>query len=186
MWQRKALRKRRLQAPFLLCGEMRRSSRVRRDTAARNSIQPVGAPCGIGYYRNGDGLQKWRVLMKIVYPTIGCIILALTVSANAATSLSDDFWLLGNFTQNVPCKGDGTDPAEAKVEISPQQIESKIGVCTFLDTKEDSKSVKLHVECQFPAGPLMGEITFTQKPNNTIDFIDRDKTYNATLYRCPK
>ncbi len=129
--------------------------------------------------------------MKIVYPIIGCVTLALTAivntaSLNAATTLSDDFWLLGNFTQNVPCKGDGTDPAEAKVAISAQQIESKIGICTFLDTKEDSKSVKLHVECQFPAGPLMGEITFTQKPNSTIDFIDRDKTYNATLYRCPK
>jgi len=24
------------------------------------------------------------------------------------------------------------------------------------------------------------------KPNNTIDFVDRDKTYTATLYRCPK
>ncbi len=126
------------------------------------------------------------VLMKIIYPIIGCITLALAANANAAASLSDDFWLLGNFTQNVPCKGDGSDPAEAKVQISAQQIESKIGVCTFLDTKEDTKSIKLHVECQFPAGPLMGEITFTQKPNNTIDFVDRDKTYTATLYRCPK
>jgi hypothetical protein len=77
--------------------------------------------------------------MKIVYPIIGRITLALiaivnSASVNAATALSDDFWLLGNFTQNVPCKGDGTDPAEAKVAISPQQIESKIGICTFLDT----------------------------------------------------
>ena len=32
----------------------------------------------------------------------------------------------------------------------------------------------------------MGDITFTMKPNNTIDFVDRDKTYTATLYRCPK
>jgi hypothetical protein len=140
----------------------------------------------MGTIQSGMGYKKCGVLMKIVYPIIACIALALAASASAATSLSDDFWLLGNFTQNVPCKGDGTDPAEAKVEVSTQQIESKIGICTFLDTKEDSKSVKLRVECQFPAGPLMGEITFTQKPNNTIDFIDRDKTYNATLYRCPK
>jgi hypothetical protein len=32
----------------------------------------------------------------------------------------------------------------------------------------------------------MGDITFSQKPNNTIYFVDRDKTYTATLYRCPK
>ena len=61
----------------------------------------------------------------------------------------------------------------------------KVGVCKFLDAKADGKSVSTHVECQFPAGPLMGDITFTQKPNNTIDFVDRDKTYTATLYRCP-
>ena len=124
--------------------------------------------------------------MKVIYPLIGCIGLALATDANAAAQLSDDFWLLGNFTQNVPCKGDGSDPVEAKVQISAQEIDSKVGVCTFLDSKEDSKSVKLHVECQFPAGPLMGEITFTKKPNNTIDFVDRDKTYSATLYRCPQ
>jgi hypothetical protein len=154
-------------------------------------LSPLAHSATLATIRMGWGSKKGRVLMKIVYLTIGCVTLALAAivnaaNVNAATSLADDFWLLGNFTQNVPCKGDGTDPVEAKVAISPQQIESKIGVCTFLDTKEESKSVKLHVECQFPAGPLMGEITFTQKPNNTIDFIDRDKTYNATLYRCPK
>jgi hypothetical protein len=123
--------------------------------------------------------------MKFVYPMIGCVTFALTASATAAT-ISENYWLLGNYTQNVPCKGDGSDPAEAKVQISAQEIDSKVGVCTFLDSKEDAKSIKLQVECQFAAGPLMGEITFTQKSNNTVDFVDRDKTYTATLYRCPK
>ncbi len=125
--------------------------------------------------------------MKIIFPLIGCIALALTAGAGAGP-LADDFWLLGNYTQNVPCKGDGTDPAELKVKISTQAIDSKVGVCTFLDAKPagSGKSIKAHVECQFPAGPLMGDITFTMKPNNTIDFVDRDKTYTATLYRCPQ
>ncbi len=123
--------------------------------------------------------------MKVVYPLIGGLTLVMAAGANAAP-LSDDFWLLGNFTQNVPCKGDGTDPPELKVHVTPTEIDSKVGVCTFLDAKEDGKSVKAHVECQFPAGPLIGDITFTMKPNNTIDFVDRDKTYTATLYRCPK
>jgi len=123
--------------------------------------------------------------MKFVYPLIGCIILALTAGTNAA-SLSDDFWLLGNFTQNVPCKGDGSDPAELKVKVTTTEIDSKVGVCTFLDTKEDGKTVKAHVECQFPAGPLMGDVTFTQKTDNTVDFIDGNKLYTAVLYRCPK
>jgi hypothetical protein len=123
--------------------------------------------------------------MRLFYPLIGCFTLTLITGADAG-ALSDDFWLLGDFTQNVPCKGDGSDPVEAKVKISTDQIDSKVGVCKFLDAKADGKRVNTHVECQFPAGPLMGDITFTQKPNNTIDFVDRDKTYTATLYRCPK
>jgi hypothetical protein len=125
--------------------------------------------------------------MKIIYPLIGCVTLALTAGV-AAAPLSDDFWLLGNYTQNVPCKGDGSDPVELKVKVTTTEIDSKVGVCTFIDAKVDAngKSIKAHVECQFPAGPLMGDITFTIKPNNTIDFVDRDKTYTATLYRCPQ
>jgi hypothetical protein len=122
---------------------------------------------------------------KLIGPLIGCVTLALTTGAFAG-ALSEDFWLIGDFTQNVPCKGDGNDPVEAKVKISTDQIDSKVGVCKFLDATPDGKRVSTHVECQFPAGPLMGDITFTLKPNNTIDFVDRDKTYTATLYRCPK
>ena len=123
------------------------------------------------------------VPMRLVGWLIGCTALVAGISgANA----EDDFWLSGNYTQNVPCKGDGTDRPEVKVQISPQEIESKIGVCTFLDSKVDSKSVVGHVECKFPAGPLMGDVTFTLKPNNTVAFVDSNKTYTATLYRCPK
>ncbi len=122
--------------------------------------------------------------MRTIHLLIGCITLALTAGASAAP-LSENFWLLGNFTQNVPCKGDGSDSAEVKVKVTASEIDSKVGACTFLDTKEDSKTLKAQVECQFPAGPLIGEITFTRKPDNTIDFVDRDKTYTATLYRCP-
>jgi hypothetical protein len=123
--------------------------------------------------------------MRIVYPLIGGVMLAVTATATAAP-LSDHFWLLGNFTQNVPCKGDGTDPPELKVKVTTTEIDSKVGVCTFIDAKEDSNSLQAHVECQFPAGPLMGDITFTQKSKNTVAFVDRDRTYTATLYRCPK
>ncbi len=123
--------------------------------------------------------------MKIICPVICCTALALGFGA-AAASAADDFWLSGNYTQNVPCKGDGSDPVDLKVQISTQEIDSKVGICTFLDTKFDATSVKAHVECKFPAGPLMGDITFTQKPNNTVDFVDSNKSYTATLYRCPK
>jgi hypothetical protein len=86
--------------------------------------------------------------MRLVGWLIGCTAL---VAAMPGANAEDDFWLGGNYTQNVPCKGDGTDRPEVKVHISTQEIESKIGVCTFLDTK-----------------------------------VDSNKTYTATLYRCPK
>jgi hypothetical protein len=61
--------------------------------------------------------------MKILYAFAGAVTLALAPAAGA-DPLADDFWLLGDYTQNKPCKGDGTDPAELKVKISTEQIES--------------------------------------------------------------
>ena len=123
--------------------------------------------------------------MRVIHPLICCIGLALTASA-AAAPVQDDFPLTGNYTQNVPCKGDGTDPAELQVKISAQEIDSKVGVCMLLDTKRNGKSINAHVECKFPAGPLMGDVTFTIQPDNTIKFLDRDQNYRSVLYRCPQ
>jgi hypothetical protein len=94
--------------------------------------------------------------------------------------------LFGEFTQNVPCRGDGSDPAELKARISPDQIEAKAGACKFLDTRSEADRLKAHALCQFPAGPLIGDFTFTKKSDGTIDFVDRDGTYTAILYRCSK
>ena len=123
--------------------------------------------------------------MKVIHPLICCISLALTASVGAAP-VGDDFPLTGSYTQNVPCKGDGSDPVELQVKISAQEIDSKVGVCTFLDTKRNGKSINAHVECRFPAGPLMGDVTFTIQPDNTIKFLDRDQNYRSVLYRCPR
>ena len=80
---------------------------------------------GLGHDIRGD------FVMKLVYALIGCVTLALTTGASAG-ALSDDFWLLGDFTQNVPCKGDGSDPVEAKVKISTDQIDLKSASASFL------------------------------------------------------
>jgi hypothetical protein len=115
------------------------------------------------------------------------VILATTAEAPAGSELlRSDHWLLGEFTQNVPCKGDNSDPAELKARISTDQLESKAGVCKFLDAHPESNRLKAHALCQFPAGPLIGDFTFTRKNNGTIDFVDRDGTYAAILYRCSK
>ena len=69
--------------------------------------------------------------MKAIYPLSKYAIIAATGGIFALTSgaladstgLSEKSWLLGNFTQNGPCKGDGSDPAELKVRIDTHQIE---------------------------------------------------------------
>jgi len=127
-----------------------------------------------------------RRVFRIIRPVIGCATIAAVAVLSGAAIAEDDFPLAGNYTQNVVCKGDSTDPATAKVAISAQEIVSNVGVCTILDTKKDGDSIFAHVECKFAGGPLMGDITFTPKPDNTVQFVDRDMTYKALLYRCPK
>jgi hypothetical protein len=128
----------------------------------------------------------WRgFVMRFVYPLIGCVTLAFTLGA-ALASTEDDMPVIGNYTQNKPCKGDGSDPPELKVTISSQGIDSKMGVCKFLDHSVDGKKFKAQVECKLPAGVLMSDITFTVKPDNNLDFVDRDQNYKVILYRCPQ
>jgi hypothetical protein len=123
---------------------------------------------------------------KIISVSLTVAYVAFGVSARAATPPAQSAPpLIGTYMQNVPCKGDGTDKPALKVTISAQQIVSNVGVCTILDNKRDGKSFKLHVECKFPAGPLVGDLTFTPQPDNTVKFVDRDNTYNTILHRCP-
>ena len=126
-------------------------------------------------------------MFKLIHPLCGCYAIAIVAASVTGSAVAaDNFPLEGNYTQNVACKGDGTDAPTAKVSISPQEIVSNVGICTILDTKKTGDSYLAHVECKFPSGPLMGDITFTPKPDNTIEFLDRDSTYKALLYPCPK
>lgn len=111
-------------------------------------------------------------------------VVALVAGIGAAAA-ADDFPLTGTYTQNVPCKGDGSDSIAVQVKISPTEIVSNVGVCTILDTKHDGDSIDAHVECRFDSGPLMGDVKFTPLPDKTIDFVDRDDNYKAILHRCP-
>jgi hypothetical protein len=114
------------------------------------------------------------------------IALALGTAAGAGAALAaDDFPLTGNYTQNVICKGDGSDPVAVRVKITPQEIDSNVGACAILDTTRDGDTITVRVECKFPAGPLMGNLSFTPRPDHTIDFVDRDGNYKAVLHRCP-
>jgi len=121
-----------------------------------------------------------------LYSVIGRFALVLVVLAGAGGAFADDdLPLTGSYTQNVPCKGDGSDPKSVQVKISPEAIVSNMGVCTILNSTRDGDTYNDHVECKFASGPLMGDISFTPRPDNTVDFIDRDGNYKAVLHRCP-
>jgi hypothetical protein len=118
---------------------------------------------------------------------VGCVALALVAAGGMGAALADDdFPLTGSYTQNVPCKGDGTDPKAVQVKISPQQIISNMGVCTILSSKHDGDKFTEHVECKLSAGPMMADISFTQRPDKTVDFVDSGGNYKAILHRCPE
>jgi hypothetical protein len=125
-------------------------------------------------------------VVKIIHSAVlGASVALAAIAVTGAAIADDDFPLTGTYMQNVPCKGDGTDPAALRVKITPQEIDSNVGVCTILDTKKDGDSVLAHVECKLAGGPLVGDITFTSLPDNTVEFVDRDITYKAVLHRCP-
>jgi hypothetical protein len=116
----------------------------------------------------------------------GYVTLALVVVATSGVvHAEDDFPLTGTYTQNAKCKGDGTDPVAIRVKISPEEIVSNVGVCTFLEKKVDGPTISAHVECKLAGGPLIGDLLFTPRPDKTVEFVDRDGNYKAILYPCP-
>jgi hypothetical protein len=116
---------------------------------------------------------------------VGVAATLVIVAGAGAVFAADDFPLSGNYTQNAVCKGDGTDPVAVRVKISPQEIVSNLGTCTVLDTTREGDTFAVRVECKFASGPLMGNLSFTPKPDHTIDFVDRDGNYKAVLHPCP-
>jgi hypothetical protein len=107
------------------------------------------------------------------------------VALSAPARAGEDFPIAGTYTQNMVCKGDGSDPADARVKITRKTIESNVGPCTILNSSREGDTVAAHVECQLAGGPLMGDITFTMQPDKTLKFVDRDNNYDAVLHKCP-
>jgi hypothetical protein len=121
-----------------------------------------------------------------VFERIHGYALLMLVALAAPTLAGDDFPITGAYMQNRPCKGDGSDPADARVKITPTQIESNVGLCTILDSKRDGDNIAANVECQIGGSPLIGDVTFTLRDDKTLDFVDRDNNYKAVLHRCPQ
>jgi hypothetical protein len=113
-------------------------------------------------------------------------IVALATLTPASTSLSDEFPLVGTYTENQPCKADGSDAGVSRVKITPSEIDSVFGLCTILENKREGNTFAIHVECKGPGGSqMLGDVNFTMREDKTIDFSDQDQTYKAVLHKCP-
>ena len=72
------------------------------------------------------------------------------------------------------------------MKIGLKEIESSVfGICTIRNRKRDGNKFQVNVECKGPGGAVMvGEVTFTIRDGNTLDFADQDNTYKAVLHKC--
>lgn len=116
---------------------------------------------------------------------------ALSIAALAmlATPVvgEDDFPLVGTYTENQVCKGDGSDSGVSRVKITGRDIDSVFGLCTILSRKREGATFAVHVECKGPGGSqMLGDVNFTPRDDKIVDFSDQDQTYKATLYKCPE
>jgi hypothetical protein len=115
--------------------------------------------------------------------------LSMVALATLATPVlgEDDFPLVGTYTENQVCKGDGSDSGVSRVKITGRDIDSVFGLCTILSRKREGATFAVHVECKGPGGSqMLGDVNFTPRDDKIVDFSDQDQTYKATLYKCPE
>ena len=113
------------------------------------------------------------------------LVLLAGVPSSALAVADDELSIAGTYTKDQPCKGDGSDPADAVVTITREAILSALGSCTILDTTKDGKAISMQVECKVPGDQIIqGDVTFTRRDANVLDFDDQDHTSPAVLYRC--
>jgi hypothetical protein len=109
-----------------------------------------------------------------------------TVVIGSSACAQEDFPIVGTYTENQVCKGDGSGSNIPRVKITARNIESTFGLCTILDSKRNGNTFAVHVECTGAGGSaLLGDVTFTLRDDKTIDFSDQDQTYKAVLHKCP-
>ena len=119
--------------------------------------------------------------------TLTMTMLMVVAGAPIPALSEDEFFLAGTYTQNVACKGDGTDPKPKVVRINETEINSNFGLCTFMKKERDGQTLSAQMSCNGPCGNvLLGDVRFTLREDRNVDFVDQDNAYKAVLYRCPQ
>ncbi len=94
--------------------------------------------------------------------------------------------LLGTYTQNVKCKGDGKDDPKKVVKVEEGQVDSNFGPCVLSDKTWDGNVFKANASCKAKkGGDIDIQLAFTMKDDDTVDFLEESSQYKSVLYRCP-
>jgi hypothetical protein len=109
-------------------------------------------------------------------------ILAMLLNSAWADS---DFPIEGVYTQNEPCRGDGSKQEFLRVKISSQDVSYAGGICSIDSMQQDADKVGMKVTCRFKSGAVMSStISFTKRDADTLDMAQQGGTYKAVLHRC--
>jgi hypothetical protein len=116
---------------------------------------------------------------------VGGALLVLAVMGLAPARGEDDFPISGTYTRDARCGGETSRREDLRVKITGREIESNMGSCTILHRKRDGRTIAAQVSCKVPGDQLIiGDVTFTMRDDNALDFDDRDHTSPAVLYKC--
>jgi hypothetical protein len=132
------------------------------------------------------GAFAWRDQVHSFAARVFSFVALATLTTASTSSGEDEFPLVGIYTENQPCKADGSDASVARVKITSSEIDSAFGLCTILENKREGNTFAIHVECKGPGGSqMLGDVNFTLREDKTVDFSDQDQTYKAVLHKCP-
>jgi hypothetical protein len=114
------------------------------------------------------------------------LLLALGTAVLGPARAEDLFPIVGTYLENRVCKGDGTDPADKRIKITANAIDSSFGLCTLQDKRRNGNKITVQITCKDPqGGALTSDISFTMRDPKTLDFADQFETYKTTLHKCP-
>jgi hypothetical protein len=114
------------------------------------------------------------------------LLLALGTAVSGPARAEDPFPIVGTYLENRVCKGDGTDPADKRIKITANAIDSSFGLCTLQDKRRNGNKITVQITCKDPqGGALTSDISFTMRDPKTLDFADQFETYKTTLHKCP-
>ena len=113
--------------------------------------------------------------------------IALATLATASTSSGEEeFPLVGTYTENQPCKADGSGRQRCACEDHAERDRFGVSSYTILQNKREGNTFAVHVDCKRRAGAgMLAHVKFTLREDKTVNSSDQDQTYKAVLHKCP-